>query len=389
MNLYFNETVLMKPLQFSQKKKDINWLALKSWPSVTKLESDLINIRKKSWATKESLRTRSAIQSTAEALYDYYKLLFSPEAKQSTIWTDTSQGPAIKDPSRLFPTWESILINPDTNFILLPFQFPTYHKRTQNRYWVPLLNPHIQRQDIDEWIHQMDYSTDNIYATRERRPSQQNIKNYPHLNPLIKHDLLLNSMDIWYRIRVYQYIDISDEVRKKLNIKAPYSLKDIQPEKVEEIKLESRRAKRHKPLESPDNSEEETFSWINAINDLNSSWRNITIFTRRQLTLLEITSPLENKLYKDRLRTHIRLDSYAKDYLTWNPFVMKPIYFNFYNSEYWDEALKPRIIEYFMDNIQCCQFSTIEIKAGIRKLQNKITYDFNHPNSSLHSNETK
>lgn len=383
----------MKPLQFSQKKKELDWLALKSWPCVTKLEADLIKIRKKSQATNESLRTRSAIKSTAEGLYDYYKLLFSPEAKQSTIWTETSQWPAIKDPSRLFPTWESILINPNTNFLLLPFQLPTYHKRTQNRYWVPLLNPHIQHQDIDEWIHQMDYSTDNIYASKERRPSQQNIKQYPHINSLIKHDWIISPVDIWYRIRVYQYLDISDEVRKKLGIKAPYSLKDIQPEKVQEIKLESRRAKKHRPILWPNDIPDEdtssqSFNWLDALNRLNENWRNITIFTRRQLTLLEITPPLENKLYKERLRTNIRLDSYAKDYLTWNPFVMKPIYFNFYNSEYWAEALKPRIIEYFMDNIQCCQFSTLEIKAGIRKLQNKITYDLNHPNSSLSSNET-
>lgn len=66
--------------------------------------------------------------------------------------------------------------------------------------------------------------------------------------------------------------------------------------------------------------------------------------------------------------------------------MIDPTYFNFYNAEYTPEILKPRIIEYFMENIQCCQFTVPEIKSGIRKLKNKIEFYHTH---HLHSNETK
>lgn len=123
----------MKPLQFSQEKKQIDWLALKSSLSVNTLALQLNEIRKKNPITKQSMRTRATIEATAEALYDYYSILFSPEAVQTDIRIETSQGPAIKDASLLFPTADKILISPKTNFILLPFQFPTYHRWTQNR----------------------------------------------------------------------------------------------------------------------------------------------------------------------------------------------------------------------------------------------------------------
>lgn len=123
----------MKPLQFSQEKKQIDWLALKSSLSVNTLALQLNEIRKKNPITKQSMRTRATIEATAEALYDYYSILFSPEAVQTDIRIETSQGPAIRDVSLLFPTADKILISPKTNFILLPFQLPTYHRWTQNR----------------------------------------------------------------------------------------------------------------------------------------------------------------------------------------------------------------------------------------------------------------
>lgn len=85
------------------------------------------------------------------------------------------------NPVRLFPTGDNIFISPDTNFILLPFQLPTYHKRTQAKRSTYILNP--DAQGIDERVHQMDYYTDNPFVAPERKPQQQNIAKYPHLNP--------------------------------------------------------------------------------------------------------------------------------------------------------------------------------------------------------------
>ena len=312
----------MKPLQFSQKKLESDWQWMFANISTTKLQHELEAIRSCSPVTHKSLATPSVKKRAASLLYEYYAYIF---------WQDDFR--PMRNLEWLFPTAEPIYISHDTNYILFPVQLPTYKERTCR--WLKAQSyPFLAVwTTTNEFIHEADFAVDNISkSSNQRKPQEQQIKKYPHLNPLVKYDLTHSPLDVSAHLWTYKYIDISpldrNELYRKWKIKISqgYSLKDIPRETLT-----------HNTIE-------------------------------RKLTLLEITPPSEIPNVKIKKASTIRLKDYSNR-LFLNYF--DNMRYNFYRLKDRQQA----IVNYFIETSYCCQYSIPEIRAAIRQAENFVKFN--------------
>jgi hypothetical protein len=324
----------MKPLQFSQNKQQSEWQWMFANNNTTKLNQQLEDIRKSSPYTHRTMNSPVIKKKVATLLYEYYSIIFRNDIFRP-----------LTNLERLFPTAEPIYISDDTNFILFPLPLPTYAERTcrwlkANTY--PILSPTLL---TNEFIHEADFLTDNVSITKARTPQANNIKNYPHLNPLVKYDLTHSDLDSSAHLWTYKYKDISPKdkdrfIKSKILPTANqiakywYSLRDIQSDKLEYPTIE------------------------------------------RKYTFLEITPPKKVKPYPSdksdnpdfKKASMIRLKNYSKN-----------LYLNYFNNwfRYFFYRFPDRqeaIINYLIQNSYCCQYSIPEIKAAIRQAKEFMKY---------------
>lgn len=347
----------MKLLQFSQKKTESDWMSLIASTNLTKLDMDLKKIHKGE-ATWKSFFSKWVKHKIAELMYEYYSILFNPD-NAKYFWT------GFVDITLLFPTAETLYIKQDTNYILFPFPLPTYNERTCR--WLktinyPFLLPHIA---TDEFIRDTDYRIDSIYS-KERKPSwKQRLKDYPHLNPDIKHRLMLEDLECGTKLWTYKFNDMTDNERKRLWYEdKPYSLRDV-PNYLINRYVE----RKYTLLEiTPPNSQQnnfiantfwEPFSW----RDKDENWVSEKNKAREyRMKLFKIRHDNPDKL--------INLKDYAKYFLVFS----NKIDYNFYAHIFIRDDNKEAMIKYFEDNIYHNQFSIPEIRAWIKKLNDYIKY---------------
>lgn len=151
----------MKPIQFAQNKKDLKWKSLVVTENISPIHFTLRDIKHN--------------KRIPELLYEYYSILFNPDT------LNYFRAPHLTDLTLLFPTAEPILIQKDTNFILLPLPLPTYRQHAQaihNDTPFRQSNPCIfidQSTASKEIVRDMDYSIDNRTIKKQRVPDNRNI----------------------------------------------------------------------------------------------------------------------------------------------------------------------------------------------------------------------
>lgn len=186
-------------------------------PNITKLK----NFFKQNTATKpSSFWPQKKSKQTASLLVEYYSILFD---KQYSNYFRP-----LKDLTLLFPTAETICISPSTNFILLPFPFPTYEQRTlQWRYLdnCPFLIPCTEANEL---VRDIDYSVDNInfiVDIKRKNPRQNYANYYPHTNSYTKLDRTNRPLDCEAKLWTYRFKDLPQKFTK--DYWPSYSLSEI------------------------------------------------------------------------------------------------------------------------------------------------------------------
>jgi len=221
----------MKPIQFTQNKRDLDRKMHLACPNTSYLTHQLKQIRnlsnsKKKTIKSQRLSTSKMNRATATLLAEYYSILFNKQYL-NYFWPLT-------DLTLLLPVNENIYITSSTNFILLPLPLPTYKQHTQAMHnGLPFRKAHPcpfikHTPTANEVVHDMDYYQDNQRVMRPRITNDRNIINHnlQHTNQDIKHDWQTNILDRTARIRVYKYDDIPPEEAKHIPTYPRYSMKD-------------------------------------------------------------------------------------------------------------------------------------------------------------------
>ena len=322
----------MKPLQFSQDKKELSFLTCKATYSTTRIFSSLQKIRQVHPVTWKNINRTNQRIKTAKLLAEYYLILFSTATLWKWIRKATPHGQALSNLEWLFPTAEPIHINSDTNFILLPIYLPTYFQYTHERLYgrVPFLTPYQPNTPTTEWIRNIDFQEDNLYICWARHVDQSNInKWYQHMNFVFKNQLIQSPQDISSYLRVYKYTDISPYDAKVLPNPSSYSLADIPPYSIQHNYLERQ------------------FTFL-----------EITSYDHRKDTFTSGNVHNPNKIV--RLKTH-------SEHL--EPLILS-------TSHFIDIAQHPYmfddVVEYFKKHNDCNQYSVPELKSGLRQLKKAI-----------------
>jgi len=375
----------MRPLQFHQRKADFDWLYLLVSPNTSKLTFDLKKNR--SWKNNkwvrifDKLNWKKAKRRIAELLTEYYSILFNPK------YLDWFR--PLTDLSLLFPTNTSIYISNTTNFILLPLPLPTYVQHTQwkhNNKKFRAKNPcpfirHDNQSQIntsqsklsispDEVVRDMDYRQDNPYVMSQRDIDQSNInKWYLHTNPEVKASWIKDTLDKTARIRVYKYDDIHPEEAKLISTYPSYSMW----QRVKQPKLPTLdQLKNLADNANPNLTANERERLARAKYDM----LRYNEYIHRQYTFLEITPNYtrEDKeaikfMEKDKWRRSQNLQSYSSKYL--EPTQLTKEFAECFDFE---TPNKESIIQYFIKNAYCNEYSVWQIQWGIDRLKNIIKY---------------
>lgn len=313
----------MKPIQFAQNKKDLKWKSLVVTENISPIHFTLRDIKHN--------------KRIPELLYEYYSILFNPDT------LNYFRAPHLTDLTLLFPTAEPILIQKDTNFILLPLPLPTYRQHAQaihNDTPFRQSNPCIfidQSTASKEIVRDMDYSIDNRTIKKQRVPDNRNISAwYQHTNPSLKQDRLFNTLDVTARIRVYQFQDLFPNQAQTIPNFPRYSLTDYIPATPRNISNQ--------------------LEWYNS-------------YAHRQYTFLEITpvSANPNAPYISVLKN--KLQNYCKYLIPEQLSLERAKCFSWFTI-----SNAPSIIKYFSDYPPAFQYSPVQIKTGIKRLKNIIKY---------------
>ena len=316
----------MKPIQFAQSKKDLKWKSLVVTENISSIHFTLRDIKHN--------------KRVPELLYEYYSILFNN--------TSYFRTPYLSDLTLLFPTAEPILIQKDTNFILLPLPLPSYREyifSSHNNIPFRKSNPcvFISSSPLSkEIVRDMDYSIDNPYiltTRKQRSPDQRNINaGYQHTNPAIKQERLTSILDVTARVRTYSFQDLFPNQAISLPNFPRYSLTDYSVPRNFTNQLE----------------------WYNA-------------YAHRQYTFLEITPANSNWLLasNDLSLTDIsnKLQNYCKYLIPEQLSLQRAKCFSGFNA-----SNKTSIIKYFSDYPPAFQYSPVQIKTGIKRLKNIIKY---------------
>lgn len=326
----YSRNVHMKPIQFSQNKKDLKWKSMVVTENISAIYYSPLLKKKKDW------RSQSSTDKVATLLATYYSILFN---------NSYFREPTLKDLTLLFPTAEPILIQKDTNFILLPLPLPTYHQHAQvtnNSMPFRKTNPctFIKQDSLSkECVRDMDYSVDNRTIKKQRNSSEWNFKNwYQHTNPALKQDRLTSTLDVTARIRVYQFQDLFPNQATSIPTFPNYSITDYTPST--------------RPITNQ-------LEWYNS-------------YAHRQYTLLEITPPADNKLLLNNGLTLTNLSNKLQNYSKY--LIQEQL--SLQRAQCFDFPTTPNtaIIQYFKDYKPAFQYSPVQIKSGIKRLKNILRY---------------
>ena len=396
----FTKLQLMKPLQFHQRKADFDWLYLLVSPNTSQLTYDLKNIR--AWSVQQSryssdtsysikktkilnfnkLNWKKTKRRIAELLTEYYSILFNP---QYLDWFRP-----MTDLTLLFPTNETIYISNATNFILLPLPLPTYSQHTQwrfndRKFRVKYPCPFIRHDSTnqinnsnsysklsispDEVVRDMDYRQDNSYVMSQRDINSSNMsKGFVHTNPDVKASRIKDKLDKTARIRVYKFDDIKPEEAKMISTYPAYSMW----QRIKQPNIPSpSQIKEWIDNTNPNETAKQRSAKARAKYDM--IWYNE--YVHRQYTFLEITPNYyrEDKeaiefMNKNSSRTQ-NLQSYSSKYL--EPTQLTKEFAECFDFE---SPSKESIIQYFMHNAYCNEYSARQIQWGIDRLKNIIKY---------------
>ena len=348
----------MKPIQFHQNKLSWNWMTLEVSENVSHILYTVRDIKSKRPKWKNTkLRV-------ATLLTEYYSILFNPEYQNYFR--------PMTDLTLLFPTNENIYISNDTNFILLPLPLPTYRQHVQWRFndiKFRLKNPCpflLRTTEAKELVHDMDYSRDNPCLSKKRISDQRNINNWlQHTNPDLKKEWFESTLDITWRIRVYQFRDLFPEQAKHISTFPRYNI--WQRLEIKDIKVPSAESIQ-KPWMSPEEFRNKILNMKNSFIKL----AEYNLYSHRQYTFLEITPPNKNpRLMNDtewRLKFNNKLQNYCK-YLE-----PEQLNINFAKQFNFKAPDKRAIINYFLDNMDWIEYSPAQIMSGIKRLKNIIKY---------------
>lgn len=386
----------MKPLQFHQRKLDFDWLYLLVSPNTSKLTYDLKNIR--AWTIQQSryssdtsysikkvsdslnfnkLNWKKTKRRIAELLTEYYSILFNPK------YLDRFR--PMTDLTLLFPTNEIIYVSNATNFILLPLPLPTYSQHTQwrfndRKFRVKHPCPFIRHDSIinsysklsispDEVVRDMDFRQDNPYIMSPRDINQSNMnKWFVHTNPDVKAWRIKDTLDKTARIRVYKFDDIKPEEAKMISTYPSYSMwQRIKQPNIPSVS----QIKEWIDNTNPNETTKQRATKARAKYDM----LRYNEYAHRQYTFLEITPNYyrEDKqaiefMEKNSRRTQ-NLQSYSSKYL--EPTQLTKEFAECFDFESPD---KESIIQYFMHNAYCNEYSARQIQWGIDRLKNIIKY---------------
>lgn len=359
----------MRPIQFNQDKLSWNWRRLEVSENVSHILHTVRTIKDK------RSKWKHVKQRTAELLTEYYSILFNPQYRD-WFW----QPNGLNDLTLLFPTDEDIYISNDTNFILLPLPLPTYRQHVQwksnghNHFRLKFPCPFIVHTDTaNELVHDMDYSKDNPWYSKQRTSDQRNINNWiQHTNPGLKKEWLTQTLDITARIRVYPFRDLFPSQAKSLSTYPYYNIgqrSEVPSNLINDSKIPELE-------QTPGMSEEEYRKrWLNFRNSF-AKLAEYNMYEHRQYTLLEITPPNKNPRLMSQLQSQSQLQPINNKLQNYCKY-LEPEQLKIDTFAKFFDFVRPdikAIQNYFMDNMDWVEYSPAQIKSGIKRLKNIIKY---------------